>query len=330
MTILVVGDANADLTATLPRFPHKGDDSPVSALSWGGGGSAANTAVALARLNIPTRLLSRIGADPSAEVALRAAIQAKVDLSHIQVDPVEATGLCYAVISPGGERTFFAFRGANTHLEIADPQAELLEMSWLHLGGHALLEGPQRISTLALIDAAQQAGIPISIDVCLPVLRNRRDDILALLPKLAVLFANEPELQLLAKGAIDAQGTTDLQALAELAVEIQQQGPQIVVGKCGAQGCVVAERRSILRIPGFTVAVADTNGCGDAFAAGFLASCIRGADTETCARHGNACGALAATKAGAAEALPDQATVTAFLMTYQPMLTLAIEGVYTR
>jgi sugar/nucleoside kinase (ribokinase family) len=321
MTILVVGDANADLSATLPRFPHQGDDSPVSALSWGGGGSAANTAVALARLNMPTRLLARVGADPAAEVALRSAKSAGVDLSHIQVEPDGATGLCYAVISPDGERTFFAFRGTNTQLTISDAETALSGITWLHLGGHALLEGPQRVSALALIEAAIRGDVPISIDICLPLLRAWRADILALLPKLTILFANEPELRLLATGS--AQGANDIQTLTELVIKLYYYGPEMIVGKCGAAGCIVADRNRIQRVPGFTVPVVDTNGCGDAFAAGFLASRIAGADTETCALYGNACGALTATHAGAAEALPNRARVETFLVQSQQALALA-------
>src|SRR5262245_19678257 len=113
MTILVVGDANADLSATVDRFPHEGDDAVVAALSWGSGGSAANVAAALALLGAAARLLTRVGRDPAAEVALRVARDAGVDLGAVQRDPTLATGLCFAAISPRGERTFFSFRGAN-------------------------------------------------------------------------------------------------------------------------------------------------------------------------------------------------------------------------
>ncbi|MDZ4721269.1 MAG: carbohydrate kinase family protein [Roseiflexaceae bacterium] len=321
MTILVVGDANADLTATLPHFPHKGDDSPVSSLSWGGGGSAANTAVALARLNVPTRLLARVGSDPAAEVALRNARAAGVDLSYLQIEPHGATGLCYAVISPEGERTFFAFRGANINLTVLDASIPVHGISWLHLGGHALLEGPQHVSALVLIDAAVSRGIPISIDVCLPLLRSKRLDILALLPKLTILFANEPELQLLATGT--THGPTDLETLSEYAAELYRLGPETIVGKCGAYGCITADTRGVQCVPGFTVSVVDTNGCGDAFAAGFLSSWINGADPEACAMYGNVCGALAATHTGAAESLPHRATIDAFLVSHQNPLALA-------
>jgi ribokinase len=177
------------------------------------------------------------------------------------------------------------------------------------------------MSALALIEAANRCDLPISIDVCLPLLRTWRADILALLPKLTVLFANEPELHMLATGTM--HGANDIQTLTELVINLYYDGPEIIVGKCGSAGCIVADRNRIQRVPGFTVPVVDTNGCGDAFAAGFLASRIAGADSETCALYGNACGALTATQAGAAEALPNRARIETFLVQSQQALALA-------
>jgi ribokinase len=309
MTILVVGDANADLTATLARFPHEGDDSTVATLSWGSGGSAANAAIALVRMGAAARLLARVGCDPAAQVALQAARDGGVDLSVIQIDQERATGLCYAAITPGGERTFFAFRGANVALELPELSTLLAGVVWVHLSGHALIEGTQRRATLTLIDEASRRNVPVSLDLCLPLLRASRAETLALLPRLAVLFANQHELCLLAAGAPERPDLTNL------AGSLYQHGTRIVVGKCGPQGCIVADSAGARPVPGFAVEALDSNGCGDAFAAGFLAAQLAGATADQSARMGNACGALAATRQGAAEALPYRAAVEAFLAT---------------
>src|SRR5919108_2950398 len=174
MTILVVGDANADLSAGLARFPSEGDDCPITALGWGSGGAASNVAAGLALLGTPTRLLARVGADPAAEVALRVARASGVDLALVQRDDVAATGLCFAAISPGGERTFFSFRGANVGLDLPAGAAPLDGARWLHISAHALLEGRQRATALALLEDACDRDIPISLDLCLPLLHERR------------------------------------------------------------------------------------------------------------------------------------------------------------
>jgi ribokinase len=319
MTILVLGDANADLSAAIPRFPAEGDDSQISALGWGSGGCAANVAAGLALLGVPARLLARVGSDPAAAIALRIARAANADLTAIQIDDTLATGLCFAAVSPGGERTFFSYRGANVGFDFGPEQASLFDGArWLHISGYALLEGRQRAATLALIDAADERDIPISLDLCLPQLRAWRDETIGLLPRLRVLFANEPELALLTAigiSATNAKIAAELPGdLGALAVEpLVGQGVGIVAVKLGARGCLVADTSMQHYTPAFAVEAVDTNGCGDAFVAGFLFALLRGAALEQCAIVANAIGALKATRLGAAAALPDRATLRAFL-----------------
>ena len=306
--ILIVGDANADLSAALDRFPHEGDDSLVGALDWSSGGSAANVAVGLALLAAPVRLLTRVGRDPAADVALWAARAAGVGLDLVQRDEVLATGLCFVGISPGGERTLFSYRGANVGLQLLPQVSDALESAgWLHVAGHALLEGRQRETTLALVDQAHRCGLPLSLDLCLPLLRVRRDELLDLLPCLAILFANELELAALFPGlARDAALT---QALAGAV--------GLVALKLGPQGCLVAGPALWQAVPAFPIAAIDTNGCGDAFVAGFLQARLCGEAPESCALQANAMGALTATRIGAAAALPDQKDLRAFLAEHQ-------------
>jgi ribokinase len=331
MTILVLGDANADLSATIPRFPAQGDDSPITALGWGSGGGATNVAAALALLGAPVRLLARVGCDPTAEIALRVARAAGADLSTVQIDDALATGLCFAAVSPGGERTFFSYRGANIGFEFGPDQASQLDGArWLHISGYALLEGRQRAATLALIDAAGARGIPISLDVCLPQLRAWRDETITLLPSLRILFTNEPELTLLtssdstAKRAKNENMTDLLGDLSDLAVEpLLQQGVGTVAVKLGPRGCVIASAHTRHHAPAFAVDAIDTTGCGDAFVAGYLFAHLRGAAIEHCAALANAIGALTATHLGAAQALPNRATLRALLEKQQRGIIVA-------
>lgn len=302
MSILVVGDANADLSAAAQRFPGEGDDVQLRSIGWGSGGAGINVASALARLGARARLLARVGADPAAEVALRVAQAAGVDLALVQRDETVATGLCFVVISPGGERSFFSFRGANAHLEL--PHDHVFdEVQWLHICGHALLEGAQRATTLALAEAAARRRVPVSLDLCLPLLYQERQLVLKLLPGLDVLFANEPELALL------FPGLTELTASDE-AIGC---GARIVALKRGATGCRIARGGEHVDVPGFAVDAIDCNGCGDAFVGGFLHMCLSGGTLAECGELANALGALTASRPGSADALPDKAQLRAFL-----------------
>jgi sugar/nucleoside kinase (ribokinase family) len=333
MVFLVVGDANVDLNGRLDRFPREGDDSALRDLAWSSGGTALNVATALGILGARVRLLARVGVDPAADVALRAPRRAGVDLEAVQRDEALSTGLCFAGISPGGERTFFCFRGANVALAPPDPDALFRGVTWLHIGGHALLEGPQRATTLALIDEASRRLLPISLDLCLPLIRFAADDVLALMPKLRVLFANEPELVALARcsagapssasgaggpvsSALRAVARSDGVTRADLEDALAALTPHdpsdlLFIAKGGARGSTVGASR--LFVPGFAVDACDTTGCGDAFAAGFLFALYRGAPLEVCGRLANALGALTATRCGSADALPELGELCDFL-----------------
>jgi ribokinase len=309
--VLVVGDANADLAGALARFPREGDDSPLRALGWGSGGSAANVATALARLGARVRLLARVGDDPAAEVALRAARCAGVDLDAIQRDDALATGLCFAAVSPGGERTFFSYRGANMALSLPDTGALFRDVGWLHIAGHALLEGAERDTAFALVAEARAREIAVSLDLCLPLLRASPAAPLALAPSLDVVFANEPELAALVAGGGEEVA---LPALAPLdaAVAALARPASLVVVKLGTRGCAVGGRARCA-IPAFPVEARDSTGCGDAFVAGFLLAHLRGAPPDAAGRLANALGALTATRPGAADALPALDEVRALL-----------------
>jgi len=328
--ILVVGDANADLGATLDRFPREGGDEPMRGLTWGSGGSAANVATGLALLGAQARLVARVGADPAAEVALAAARAAGVDLEAVQRDGALPTGLCFAAVSPGGERTFFSYRGANAAL--APPDAEDVEdvwrdVAWLHVGGHALLEGRQREATLGLIAEARRRGALVSLDLCPPVLRAWPRTLRELGPRLAVLFANELEMEAIAASsdaasadaapADAARAAPGRDPLETALAALSGWGVPLVAAKLGARGSLLvgpgAARRALPPCP---VEACDTTCAGDAYVAGFLFALLRGASPEAAGRLGNAMGALATTRPGAAAALPTRADLFRFLTTH--------------
>lgn len=299
--IAVLGDINVDLSFALRRFPQPGSDTPATGLHWGSGGTALNMAVALARLPARPRLLGRVGADPAASVALRAAGSAGVDLSAIQHDPAVPTGLCGVIVEPDGQRSFLSFRGANAEYDPEQIEAALDGCALLLVGGHSLLTGPQRQAALRAIDLAEERAIPIALDLCLPLIEADRGLIWPLLQRIWLLTLNEAELALLSDGRPTEQALDLLCGAMAATVAIKR----------GAAGCSVGQSDERLSCAPPAVAAVDTTGCGDAFSAGFAWALLRGARLADCAALGNLLGALTAERPGAADAVPPHEAIRA-------------------
>ena len=213
----------------------------------------------------------------------------------MQRDAAHATGLCIAAVSPNSQRTFLSFRGANVALDTETTTPDVLDgVQLLHICGHALLNNPQRETALRVARMALAQGVRLSLDLCTPAARDCHDIVMELLPDLSLLFMNEDELDLFLP-------YMEKDAALEYLVT---HGVHLVALKCGQGGCLVRTRHQQLELAALTVEAIDTNGCGDAFAAGFIWAYLAGASLLGCAAMGNLLGGITATASGAADALP--------------------------
>jgi len=302
--VLVLGDLNLDLTWSLPRLPALGDDCPADAVWWGAGGGGLNAALAFALLGAQVELVGRVGRDPAAERLLTTATAAGIGLSAVQRDDEAPTGLCSVVVTPDGERTFFAHRGANLRLDAAALVPELLDgVDLLYLSSHALIEGAQRAATLRMVGFAAEASCPVALDLGLPTARRCPELVLELLERTWLLSLNRAELAALLPQQSEAER---LQRLAAA-------GATWVALKMGADGCLLQGPATTLRQRAPAVSVCDTTGCGDAFAAGLAWALAAGAEPALAATLANLLGALTATRPGAGDGLPPRAEVEAAL-----------------
>jgi len=140
-----------------------------------------------------------------------------------------------------------------------------------------------------------------------------------------------PWLELLLLTLEEAQalaGSADPEACAQA---LLAPGARAVAIKLGREGCLLAAEGEVIRLPAFAIEARDSTGAGDAFDAGVIAGYLGGVGWPAAAALGNALGAVAAGRVGAADQAPDAAEACALLAAHlkEPSLAAhrpAIEG----
>ncbi len=293
--IIVMGDINMDVSFTIPAYPLPGNEAIASSVRMHTGGSAVNTAVALAKMDMDVGFIGRVGADSLADRVLGDLKEAGIDCSHIQIDPKISTGLIFIAVTEDGERTMFGARGANsfTQAKAIDP-AYFTNCRWIHLSSYSFLAHHQYETILTVLDLAQNSPYTrVSLDIGTEPALRARPQIMEVLPRLDVIIPNETEVTLLGQGHSLEESLNTL---------LNGQGANAIVTKRGSQGCLLAVGSKRVQLPPFSISAKDTTGAGDSFNAGLVLGRLVGLSWEASAALGNALGGLAATREGAGAA----------------------------
>ena len=255
VVIVSIGDLVLDVRIVPERRLQPDDDTPAT-VTLGGGGQAANFCAWTAALGEPVRLVARVGDDDTGRRLVADLENRGVDVRAVWAG--EPTGTIAVLVDGDGRRTMATQRGASVGLSPDD-----LDASWfadarlLHVPAYSLFVEPLASAARAAIRAVREAGGMLAVDLSSASgLRAYGPSKMAyVLARLApeVLFATEAEAATLA---------VPLDGIA-----------QVPVLKLGAAGC---------RVFGNTVAAppvesVDPTGAGDAFAAAFCVSWLRGA-----------------------------------------------------
>jgi len=241
------------------------------------GGSAANATFNAARLGLKTAFVGKLGNDPIATTYKDRFRSAGVDVTRFKHGSV-ANARCLALVTPDAQRTMRTNLGAAMTLSPSEiTPADFKGAKHAHIEGYLVFN--QHLCE-AVLNAARAAGCTISLDLSsFEVVNAARDWMFHQFGHgIDVVFANEDEI----KALYPAKGS-DYRALAmELAKH-----DVIAAVKMGKDGSWIAHKDQIHRMdPIHLTDVLDTNGAGDAWAAGFLYGFIN-------ERPLNECGALA-------------------------------------
>jgi sugar/nucleoside kinase (ribokinase family) len=265
LRVVVVGDLATDVVARLREPIQLASDTGADVSSYGGG-SAANVAAWLARYGVPTTWVGRVGADMAGRVLVEDLRSGAVDV-RATVDPARPSACVVVLVTPDGERTMLADRGASGELQPADILPELFGgTGHLHLSGYPLLHESSRAAARTALELAASAGMTTSVDAssAAPLRAVGAAEFLRWTAGADLLFANRDEAVVLVGEHRDD----------ELAGRLGSTCGAAVV-KLGAAGAWWSDGSGAVHGAAEAVTAVDTTGAGDAFAAGFLAAWLR-------------------------------------------------------
>ena len=304
--IIVLGGINMDLVSFSPRFPRPGETVVGDRFLTYAGGKGANQAVAAARMGANSILVGRVGGDMFGPQLLEGLAAAGVDISGIGINPDESSGIAVIGVDETAQNCITQILGANATCGPAEAAAVKRGLP----GAAALLLQLEVTPELSL-DVAREAkaqGVTVILDP--GPARPLPEGLLSLCD---VVTPNETEAQ-----ALVGFPVTGLDSAAEAASALLDRGVGIVVVKMGVQGAYFASHDARGAVPPFSVEAVDSVAAGDAFNGALAVSLAEGKDLEEAVVIASAAGALAVTRTGAQDSMPQRSQVEDLIRSQRP------------
>lgn len=273
-------------------------------------GAAANLALALASLEMPVGMLSRVGGDELGGWLCHRLQEKRIRTEGIGRVPGELTPLSLAWVDQRGGKKFVFYRFPGhcdplASLSPADLPQEALGKARAFDFTEAVIRNPStRAAAFAAAEYARQAGAEVVYAV------NYR-------PQL--WHGSEREIrsaqrEAIARAQLVLMNEEEYRLIFPRGANVQAGKGRIVVVTAGEQGGWVETEGCRERFAAFPVEVEYDVGAGDSFHAGFLAAYLRGQSPLAAARFGAAYAALKISRP-ASSPPPTRAQVEAFLRT---------------
>ncbi|GAA5217266.1 5-dehydro-2-deoxygluconokinase [Streptomyces thinghirensis] len=281
------------------------------------GGSAANVAVAAARLGRRTAVVTRTGDDPFGGYLHQALEEFGVDDRWVTPVAAYPTPVTFCEIFPPDDFPLYFYRRPKApDLEIHPEELDLdairaAAIFWIT--GTGLSEEPSRTATLAALAHRAEAGTTVFDLDWRPMFwadpDQARPYYTEALRHATVAVGNLDECEI-------ATGVREPHACAEALLAA---GVELAVVKQGPKGVLAVHRdgRSA-EVPPVPVEVVNGLGAGDAFGGSLCHGLLSGWELERTMRYANAAGALVASRLACSSAMPTEAEVDDLLARVTP------------
>ena len=299
--IVSLGGINMDLVTFADRLPADGETVVGDRFVTYAGGKGANQAVAAARMGARSAMVGRVGDDMFGPQLIELLQSAGVSTEAVGVSPDTSSGIAVISVGQGGQNRIVQVLGANDTCgddEFNRISALLPDTSALLLQLEVSIELSARVA-----EQAASQGVTVILDPG-PV----RPVPAEFYRHISVITPNETEAE-----ALVGHPIADLGAAAAAAHELVGRGVRAAVIKLGSMGAYWSDGNDAGHVPAFPVNAVDTVAAGDAFNGAMAVAMSEGASLAEAVRWGCAAGALAVTKVGAQDSMPDRAAVAASL-----------------
>jgi ribokinase len=288
--VVCFGALNVDKLYRVNRIAREDEHSFITDFVEAPGGSAANTAVGLARLGLRVGYIGKVAEDNEGNFLLSDFKRENVDTRGVVISRKGISGIVFGFIDEEGNRALYVAPGVNDSLAFEEINLEYASNTkFLHFTSF-VGESPL-IAQKKLLKAA--SDVKLSFDPGELYARRGLTVMKPFLERCYVVSPNENELKMLT-GKEYKEGSKIL----------LKEGASIVAVKLGRRGCYVTDGKEGHLIEPPDVERVDTTGAGDAFCAGFLYGLIKGKDLYECGRLGNFVASKCITKIGARKGLP--------------------------
>jgi sugar/nucleoside kinase (ribokinase family) len=280
MEAIVWGNVTLDILCYHVDEVPRHESLPFGKAVIGPGGCGSNVAIGLCALGVSTALVAKVAAGETYSLIEPYWRRAGLDTRYVVVKENRYPAISIGLIDRQAQPRFIHTPGANSGLTVDDLDLESLAVQgarFLHVAGFFALPGLLDGRLPSKLEKARSLGLRTSLDV----INSHHLETPALLwPCLSHLdyfFCNLRE----------GQRLTGKQEAAHIGSEIRQRGAWAVVVKLGEKGCWLESPTWRGLIPTKPQLTIDTTGAGDAFAAGFIASLLGGADLQEACRAGH-------------------------------------------
>jgi len=228
-----------------------------------GGGSAANTMIALSQFGGKGYYACKVANDDYGRFYMKDLHSAGLE-TNLKSDKLEEgiTGKCLVMVTPDADRTMNTFLGITSNLDVTAIDEEALKQAeYVYIEGYLITSENGKKAMKLAKELAEKHGVKTSITLSDPAIVNFfKDGFEEVIGKgVDLLFCNEEE-------AMQFTGTDNLLEAREKLKFVAKKFA-ITLGKNGA---MIFDGDTFIDIESYNVKAIDSNGAGDMFAGAFL------------------------------------------------------------